>query len=1078
MTEPFTHRALDPARSVVVEACAGSGKTWMLVSRMLRILLDGARPGDILAITYTRKAAREIEARLRLWLRELARADDDAACAFLVARGIDPEAAPGLIPRARRLIETVEQASPGLTITTFHGWFGRILAGASLSSGLAGFTLADAAQPLLEEAWTIFARHCAKIPNSAEACALTQLFETFGMASTRALLGAFVARRAEWQVFRGDASVDAMIERLRCDLGATTDAEALADFFQSRTLMDDCARYTDFLACNTKTDVAAADRLRAALAMDASADFAAARFDALVQVFITGAGTARIKKASASQAKRLTPAGEAKFLALHIALCDRVQQCIDARTEARILAFNAAALRAGTALLDAFDKLKRSRRLFDYADLEVHVDRLLCDEGQAPYLQARLDARYRHLLLDEFQDTNPLQWRILLAWLSAYDADAWRPSIFMVGDPKQSIYRFRRADARIFAHAADWLGENFGAARLPNNHTWRNAPAVVEVVNAVFENAPAFSGFEPQQAHKTALAGQVMLLPLIEPPANDEPDARQGLRNPLDVARVVRENIARRLEAQQMVETLADWVGRVGIGENGARRPMQWGDVLILTRTRGILPEYERALREAGVPYFSVSRGQLLTTLEAADLIALLNFLTTPSDDLSLAHTLRTPLFDLADDTLLALAGREEKHWWARLHALADSPDDHGVAAARATDALTRWVTLAAHLPVHDLLDRIYHEADVMSAYRRRVPPPMWPGVRANLEAFLALALGIDGGRYPSLPRFVAELARLGRASDEEAPDEGALVDEGDGGRVRIMTIHGAKGLEAPVVWLIDANNTQRRPDNLQPLIDWPVGANAPAHFSLHASAKLKGRARDAVFDAEAAAAEREALNLLYVAITRAEQAFVASGSVTSPSAGGSYYTHLQRALETLSDGASHGVMPNADTPLAAQTLAPKTEPSPVLTPVGERLACAETSGAQTFGIAMHALIEARTTPGAAAPWDVPEAVQHAAAAIVDAPDMQRFFDANCFEAAWNEVEIVHSDGRLGRIDRLVLFDDAVWVLDYKSGSVDAPTLDRYRPQLEGYRDALAGVFGARQVFAMLVFSDGERHSL
>ena len=167
MADSFTHRALDPARSVVVEACAGSGKTWLLVSRMLRILLDGARPGDILAITYTRKAAREIEARLRLWLRELARADDADACAFLVERGVDVNAAPSLLPRARRLFETVEQASPGVTITTFHGWFGRILAGASLSSGLAGFTLADAEQALLEEAWTIFARHCAKSPDSA-----------------------------------------------------------------------------------------------------------------------------------------------------------------------------------------------------------------------------------------------------------------------------------------------------------------------------------------------------------------------------------------------------------------------------------------------------------------------------------------------------------------------------------------------------------------------------------------------------------------------------------------------------------------------------------------------------------------------------------------------------------------------------------------------------------------------------------------------------------------------------------------------------------------------------------------------
>ena len=1079
MTESFTHRALDPARSVVVEACAGSGKTWLLVSRMLRILLDGARPGDILAITYTRKAAREIEARLRQWLRELALADDAEACEFLAARGVDADAAPGLLARARRLIETVEQASPGVTITTFHGWFGRILAGASLTSGLAGFTLAEAEQPLLDEAWTIFARHCAQAPDSAEARALTELFEIFGLANTRAMLGAFVSRRAEWQVFRGEASLDEMIERLGDDLGATTDDAALGAFFGGPVVAQ-CERYADFLARNTNTDRSTAERLRSVLLIDDPA----ACFDALMPVFITGGGTPRIRKPSAAQAKRLTSSGEADFLALHAELCERVQRCVDARDEVRILAFNAAALRAGTALLDSFDSFKRSRRLFDYADLEVQVDRLLCDEGQAPYLQARLDARYRHVLLDEFQDTNPLQWRILLAWLSAYDADAWRPSIFMVGDPKQSIYRFRRADARIFDHAANWLGEHFGAARLPNNHTWRNAPAVVEVVNEVFSNAPAFTGFEAQHAHKTDLAGQVMLLPLVEPPASaaggddeyDEDDER-GLRDPLSAARLVKENIARRIEAQQMVETLADWVGRVGVNDEGAQRPLRWGDVLILTRTRRILPEYERALREAGVPYASVSRGQLLTTLEAADLVALLTFLTTPSDDLALVHTLRTPVFELPDDTLIVLAARDEDHWWARLQGLSDSADAHGAAAARAVAALARWVALAAQLPVHDLLDRIYHEADVMAAYRRRVPPPMWPGVRANLEAFLALALGVDGGRFPSLPRFVAELARLERASDEEAPDEGALIDEGGDGRVRIMTIHGAKGLEAPVVWLIDANNAHQRPDNFQPLIDWPVGAAVPAHFSLHASGKLKGRARDAVFDAEAAAAEREALNLLYVAITRAAQAFVASGSV-SRADGESCYTRLQQALETLSDGASHGVLPDSDATEIPEVPVPDAVPTPVPAPVGERLASDESSAAKAFGIAMHALIEARTTLGAREPRALPDAVKRAAAAIVDAPDMQRFFDRACFEAAYNEVEIVHADGRLGRIDRLVVFADAVWVLDYKSGSSDAETLERYHLQMEGYRAALAGVFDTRPVHAMLVFADGTRHSL
>ena len=180
-------RALDPARSVVVEACAGSGKTWLLVSRLLRLLLAGARPGEILAITYTRKAAREIEERLRQWLRLLAVAPEGEALAFLTDRGLESAAALALLPRARGLLEAVFAAEPPITITTFHGWFARILGAAPFGSGLAGYRLAEAEAPLLEEAWARFARQCAVEPAGEEAAALLRLFAGVGNGRTRAL---------------------------------------------------------------------------------------------------------------------------------------------------------------------------------------------------------------------------------------------------------------------------------------------------------------------------------------------------------------------------------------------------------------------------------------------------------------------------------------------------------------------------------------------------------------------------------------------------------------------------------------------------------------------------------------------------------------------------------------------------------------------------------------------------------------------------------------------------------------------------------------------------------------------------
>ncbi len=1074
-TDAFVPTALDPARSVVVEACAGSGKTWLLVSRMLRILLDGARPGDILAITYTRKAAREIRARLRDWLRELACADDAQAIAFLVERGLDAAAARAALPRARRLIETVEQASPGITITTFHGWFTRILNGASLSSGMAGYAMADAERPLLDEAWAMFSKACTQTPEAPPARALTELFETFGLSNTRSLLNSFVARRAEWSVFAGEAQLDDVISRIADDLGATTDEAALASFFDAPGLDEKLQTYGDLLARNASTD----QKLAAQLVDARGARERATAFDAMVPVVFTTTGAPRARKPSGAQAKRLGEAGEAQLLALHAELCERIQCCLDARTEVRVMAFNAAALRAGSALLAQFEALKRSRRVMDFADLEIHVDRLLGDEGQGPYLQARLDARYRHVLLDEFQDTNPVQWRILLAWLGAYDADAWRPSVFMVGDPKQSIYRFRRADARIFRHAAEWLGEHFGALRLPNNQTWRNAPAIVEVVNQVFSVEPEFTGFEPQVARRAARAGQVLLQPLVAVSVDENGVAADaGLRDPLSTPAPVAESLARREEARAMVAQLQAWVGRLEVGEGDARRAMRWSDVLILTRKRTILPEYERALREAGVPYVSVSRGQLLTTLEAADLIALLDFLISPANDLALVHVLRTPLFNAPDTLLMALFGQPGDHWWARLQSLAACGEAHADLAGLAVTRLSAWIALARRLPVHDLLDRIYHEADLLGAYRERVPTAMWPGVCANLEAFLALALDVDGGRFPSLPRFVDELRRLGAASDDEAPDEGTLAESGETGRLRIMTIHGAKGLEAPVVWLIDANNTRQQPDNYQPVMDWPVGAAAPTHFSLHASSALKGRARAHVFEADEAAARREALNLLYVAITRAEQCFVASGSVGVGSAT-SDYVRLRSALASLGSEDGHGAVRMCDTVAVADEASAAVGASRVVAaPVGERIATADDNHGMAFGTAMHALIEARTTPGAPMPESVPVAARVAAEAILDASDLADFFDPARFESAHNEVEIVHRDGRLGRIDRLVVFADAVWVLDYKSGAADDAMLGAYRAQLAGYVEALDGLFGQRPVRAMLVFPDGTRHRL
>lgn len=1071
----LTRQALDPTCSVVVEACAGSGKTWLLVSRILRLLLAGARPGEILAITYTRKAAREIQARLQDWLRELALGSPEAVLDFLVERGMTREEARRAVPLARGLLESLGSASPAMTVTTFHGWFGRVLKGAAFDSGLAGYTLSEAEAPMREEAWAQLARRCGAQGQGPLALTLVGLLERIGQTNTRTLMDAFIARRAEWQAWLagGGESVETTLKILADHLGVVGCPEDIVAATLGRGgLREDLLEYAALLGRSTETDRGFAARIVAALAEGTPPQQA---YGVIKGVVLTSSAEPRKRKASTAQADRLGGACQDRLLALHGQLADIFLAADEALVAAHILEFNRLGLTVGAALLAAYEDHKRQRRLMDYSDLEWHADRLLADEDRAPFIQARLDARYRHILLDEFQDTNPLQWRILMAWLAAYGADAQPPGVFMVGDPKQAIYRFRRADSRIFHHARDVLRETLAARVLHNDTTFRNAPPVVAVVNTLFEaEGEAFQGFRRQEARQHDLPGRVELLPLVAPTADVGVAPAPGLRNPLTTPLAVAEDLRRRHEAQAMVQRLTQVVGHWQLGTGVGARPARWGDVLILTRRRSVLPEFERALRAAGVPYLSVSRGGLLQTLEAQDLVALLGFLVTPGNDLALAQVLRTPIFSLGDGDLLTLARRAEASWWARLQALAA---ESGASFAQgAVSLLGAWLEAAPHLPVHDLLDRIYHQGDLVNRYRARVPAPMWPGVRANLEAFMALALELDGGRFPSLSRFVDELARLNQAADEEAPDEGVVSGGGGDERLRLMTIHGAKGLEAPIVWLVDAHNTHRVADGYQPLIEWLPGQPAPSHFSLHSTAKERGRAREALFAQEAQGRQREDLNMLYVALTRARQVFFASGIEAARGQGeGSFYHRIGAAIRALGGEGAFGELPLASTPGGAG-VAPvlPAAPAPAITlPVGERRAPVDETPEIRFGIQLHGLLEARTggrvrrDPGLLEPG-----VADMAERILAAPALRRFFAPEGILEARNEIEFIAADGSFGRIDRLVRLADGVWILDYKSGRPGEAEVDRHRPQLERYREVIQAIYPGVAVRCGLIFGD------
>ena len=1114
-------RALDPAASAAIEACAGSGKTWLLVSRIVRLLLAGAEPSQILAITFTRKAAQEMAERLREWLYDLATVPDGEALGLLGERGLAPEEAARLLPRARRLYELLLAAQPAITIATFHAWFLQLLRRAPLDAGALGdAVLVEQTAPLMDEAWDLFASQLQREPESPAARGLDRLFRDYGLFNTRKLLLRVLHHRADWRAYtRGQRDPVAFaLSKMREDMAIAPEADLLGPLFADAAFARGVGEYASLLARNTKTDQEQARRLTAALAERTRL------FDALRAAMLTDEGALKSRKASAAQSGRLGIADEARFLDLHARLGARILEICGHLTDQASYRFNEAALHCGTALLEAYQRVKADRQAIDYGDIEWHAWDLVSEGDHAIYMHCKLDARYRHVLLDEFQDTNPLQWLTLQSWLAAATAADARPTVFMVGDPKQSIYRFRRADARLFAQAADYLEHEFAGARFSQEKSRRCPPALMDVVNTLF-GAEDFEGFEPHVA-LFAKRGRVEVLPLArasEPPAvSRQPSdtnrqslitnhsAAISLRDPLATALTDEEDRRREREAEMLVEKLqvilASWRIAAAREGGGATRRVEPRDIMILTRRRTHLAVYERALRNAGIPFVTSRQGGLLDTLEAKDIVALLDFLVAPFSDLKLAHALRSPVFDCSDEDLAALAaaGAKPESWWQRLQRAGPGGSP---ALKRAHALLAQWLERAGRLPVHDQLDRIYFEGDVLHRYAQAVPRAMQDAVCANLQAFIQRALDTDSGRYPSLPRFLNELTDLREAPIEEAPDEGIVGDAGNA--VRIDTVHGAKGLEAPVIWLIDAAAGPDPGRSYDALVDWPTDAPAPRRFSLWPRKDGRSSAQRATAAVEEQLAARENLNLLYVGMTRALQALIVSGSQGQRTTPGSWYEKVRaavRAAEGMPGGdddmsmlVAHGDdlaaraeppavsrQPSADGQPPAVSRQPSTDSRlNAILPTGERAARLARRAAR-YGTQFHALME-RLTGGAPAGR---EAVQRElglserefaplwdqAQRLLAAPDLARFFDPAQFKRAANEVSYMIETGEVRRIDRLVEFEDEMWVLDYKTGDARSagPLLDEYRAQVAEYCAAMRRLHGRGQVKGAIVFADGE----
>ena len=1039
--DAFYAIACDPRRHVAVEACAGAGKTWMLVSRILRALLDGAEPPEILAITFTKKAAGEMRQRLQEWLADFARPRGDETPAQwqqrlhaeLVSRGIEPQAASNQREQLQNLYQSVLAHGRPVQIRTFHSWFAALLRSAPLQA------LADLGLPASYEL----------LEDTTDAVA--------------ELWRRWLPRVA------ADAGLRADYAALVAQLGRTRAHEALASALDKRVefaLADDAGHveeavapagkvYAEFAGFDQPCDALLAEaaiarwqsRARALGAESAKTPqkAAAAIIDALA-LADAGECLAALRKACfVASEDRLTKHLE-KFEAAQEAEAE-LQRLLAAQQQHQARVYHQRLTRLARPLIDEFSRLKQERGWIDMGDIERAALTLLSDDVLSGWVQQRLDARVRHLLIDEFQDTNPLQWQALHAWLQSYagaGGGGEGPSVFIVGDPKQSIYRFRRAEPQVFIAAQQFITEGLGGDLLACDHTRRNAPAVLAAVNAVMGQAQTvgdYAGFRPHTTESPDATGGLAALPLIPRPEKaDHEGELPAWRDSLTEPRELPEETLMTREAQQA----AHWLAAQMASGTPAR------ELMVLARKRAPLSVLHEELRALGIAC-EQPEDRVLGELPAVrDVLALVDALVSPGHDLSLAHALRSPLFNLSDEDLVRIAltvraAREEPPSPLWGEGGGEGPAAQPARSARPSwlDALPKTELLAQDaqalhadlmlyqawllsLPPHDALQAIFDHRDALARFAAAAPPPERAATLADLRALLAAA-----------PE--------GRA-------------------------------DGPAV-----------------LIDWPGQARVPTRLAFLTSDKAAPPSLHDLAQQEADARAREELNALYVAMTRARNQLVLSGVTPFRQPASSWWQRLAPLAEPIEPAPA----PLAGTAQAATTffmlnlpsaLAGSAQAAPESIVIEADLAAP--TDASRLGEAMHWLLEhAADTPTGWHAERVAQAVRRFAVTNAQAARAEQLARAiHTGEAAWawhadevleafDEVELTHQGQRL-RIDRLVRRragphgGEAWWVLDYKSATrpEDDPLL---QAQLAQYRAAVARLYPGAEVQAAFLSADG-----
>ena len=882
-------RATTPDHSAWVEANAGTGKTKVLTDRVTRLLLDGVKPERILCLTFTKAAAAEMRNRLAHQLGRWALGDDaklDDGIAKLIDRA--PTATERVV--ARRLFARVLDAPGGINILTIHAFCQALLKRFPLEAGVApGFEILDEAEAqtilrrVQDEQMEALARLDAP---PALAAALASVAGKVSIAEYAELMTRLLSERA-WLLARiGDeAGLQRVRVRLAKEMGCGVDdtAESLTgnaclDAAFDAAALGEAARA---LAKGGKQD-----KVRSAVMAEwlASTDRPAMLTD-YAGAFFTAKGEILARLA--------TKAAIAEMPGIEDVLlreAKRLAEVLDRINGAALVERTLALLRLGLDITDRYTRAKRRRAVLDYDDLIVATRRLLESAESAAWVLFKLDGGIDHVLVDEAQDTNPDQWEVIRRLTEEFfvgDGAVGRSrTIFAVGDTKQSIFGFQRADPRKLKEMREWFDERSRVADrmfvpVELNVSFRSTPAVLDAVDWVFGEIEAAKGVaEPGDVihlpSRKNEPGRVELWPLVV-----------GSEDKADTTDIVGAGSGGgpALPHQRLAQLIAVHAkGLIGT-ERRARdgEKLHAGHFMVLVRRRNeFVNALVRALKREGVEVAGVDRLNLGQELAIQDLLAMARFVLLPQDDLNLAALLKSPLIGLQEEQLFALAWKRTSHLW---RALRERRAEAPFAAAYA--ALSDWLRRADYETPFDFFARVLGP----EGGRRRLLERLGREASDPIDELLARALqyqGIEGGSLQGFLRwFETGGGEIKRDLDQNRRRE-----------LRILTVHASKGLQAPIVYLPDTTRVPRDSERLLAGADGEARLWLPRTDDANEAARAwRGEARDRALE--------EQNRLLYVAMTRAEDRLYVGGWVGSRKPDrGCWYERIETGLRASSEAA------------------------------------------------------------------------------------------------------------------------------------------------------------------------------